>query len=163
MQAIVIEPATFPRDLAAVRDLFREYAAGLGVDLGFQGFEKELAQLPGKYETPAGRLLIAWEGAHPMGCAALRQVDPATCEMKRLYVRPNARGAQLGRRLALRICEEARLAGYSRICLDTLPAMAAAQALYRSLGFEPITPYVFNPIPGAQFLALDLRTGSPAP
>jgi ribosomal protein S18 acetylase RimI-like enzyme len=151
-----IRSADCPPDLALVRALFREYADGLGVDLAFQSFEAELATLPGKYEPPHGRLLIAWKGNEAVGCVALRPLDGNSCEMKRLYVRPQARGEQLGRRLAQRICDEARQAGYSRICLDTLPTMASAQALYQSLGFAAIEPYVFNPIAGTKFLALDL-------
>jgi ribosomal protein S18 acetylase RimI-like enzyme len=151
-----IRPAQLPGDLNHVRSLFGEYADNLGVDLCFQDFEAELAALPGKYEPPEGRLLLAWSGTEPVGCVALRPLDRVTCEMKRLYVRPQARGEQLGRRLAERICQEARSAGYARICLDTLPTMAAAIKLYASLGFKPIEPYVFNPIPGAIFLALEL-------
>lgn len=151
-----IRPAELPRDLDVVRELFREYAGGLGIDLAFQGFERELAELPGKYRTPAGRLLLAWNGARAVGCIALRPLAAGACEMKRLYVRPEARGEQLGRRLVERLCREAREAGYARICLDTLPTMASAQALYESMGFVPIEPYVFNPIPGTKFLALEL-------
>ena len=153
---IDIHPAEFPRDLAAVRALFREYQQGLGIDLCFQDFETELATLPGKYAPPAGRLLLAWDGERAVGCAALRSLDADACEMKRLYVRPSARGRQLGRRLAQRICDEARAIGYRRICLDTLPSMAAARALYGSLGFWPIAPYVFNPLEGAIFLGREL-------
>jgi ribosomal protein S18 acetylase RimI-like enzyme len=148
--------AEVPQDLDLVRGLFREYVDGLGVDLYFQELDSELATLPGKYRPPAGRLLLAWREGQAVGCVALRPIDDATCEMKRLYVRPAARGEQLGRRLAERICQEAREAGYSRICLDTLPTMAPAQKLYRSLGFVPIEPYIFNPVPGTLFLALDL-------
>lgn len=153
---IEIRPATTPDEIDLVRSLFREYAASLEIDLCFQGFEEELAGLPGKYAPPDGRLLLAWRGEEVLGCGALRPIGDGACEMKRLYVRPGARGEQLGRRLAERICSEARTAGYSRICLDTLPSMAAAQAIYSSLGFRPIDPYVFNPIPGARFLALEL-------
>jgi ribosomal protein S18 acetylase RimI-like enzyme len=156
MTTIEIRPADVPRDLPVVRQLFREYADGLGIDLGFQGFEAELADLPGKYSPPAGRLLIAWRGTEAVGCVALRPVDERSCEMKRLYLRPQARGEQLGRRLAERVCDEARAAGYARICLDTIPSMAAAVALYTSLGFRPTEPYVFNPVPDARFLALTL-------
>lgn len=151
-----IRPAELPRDLDVVRALFGEYAGGLGVDLAFQGFEGELAELPGKYQPPAGRLLLAWNGERAVGSIALRPLKAGTCEMKRLYVRPEARGEQLGRRLVERVCQEARDAGYARICLDALPMMVSAQSLYESLGFLPIEPYVFNPIPGTKFLALDL-------
>jgi ribosomal protein S18 acetylase RimI-like enzyme len=156
MTTIEIRPAEFPRDLEIVRSLFREYVERLGVDLYFQEFEKEVGGLPGKYVAPSGRLLLAWRGSEAVGCVALRPLDGTSCEMKRLYVRPEARGEHLGRRLAERICREAREAGYARICLDTLPAMTSAQALYRSLGFVPIEPYIFNPVPGTKFLALDL-------
>lgn len=153
---IEICPARVRRDLPVVRGLFREYADGLGVDLCFQGFDEELATLPGKYAQPQGRLMLAWDGTSSVGCVALRQVGRDSCEMKRLYVRPSARGRDLGRRLAERICSEARAAGYRRICLDTLPSMTAAVELYRSLGFGPIEPYVFNPVEGALFLGLEL-------
>jgi GNAT superfamily N-acetyltransferase len=151
-----IRHAIFPRDASVVRALFKEYAEGLGVDLGFQGFDDEVVQLPGKYAVPAGRLLLAWHGADAVGCIAMRRIDSATCEMKRLYVRPQARGESLGRRLAERLCEEARHAGYARICLDTLASMAPAQELYASMGFRPIDPYVYNPLPGTKYLSLDL-------
>jgi ribosomal protein S18 acetylase RimI-like enzyme len=151
-----IRPAELPRHLEVVRALFGEYANNLGIDLEFQDFEGELADLPGKYQPPAGRLLLAWNGTRAVGSVALRPLDTKTCEMKRLYVRPEARGEQIGRRLVERICREARYAGYARICLDTLPTMVSAQSLYESLGFVPIEPYVFNPIPGTTFLALDL-------
>lgn len=153
---MTIEPARFPADRPLVQTLFREYAESLGIDLGFQDFESELASLPGKYAPPQGRLLLARRGSLALGCVALRPLSVDTCEMKRLYVRPAARGEHLGRRLAERICEEARAAGYRRMCLDTLPSMAAAIGLYTSLGFQPIAPYVFNPIPGAIFLGRDL-------
>lgn len=151
-----IRAAALPGDLPLVRRLFREYADSLAVDLCFQDFEAELAGLPGKYAPPRGRLLLARDGDDAAGCVAMRPVDGGTCEMKRLYVRPAWRGARLGRRLAERVCSEAREAGYARICLDTLPSMEAALALYRALGFRPVAPYVHNPVPGAIFLGLDL-------
>ncbi|WP_158881849.1 GNAT family N-acetyltransferase [Rhodanobacter sp. L36] len=156
MGNIIIRRATFPRDLHLVKTLFREYADSLGIDLEFQEFSKELDVLPGKYAMPQGRLLLAWRGEDAAGCVALRPLDHGDCEMKRLYVRPTSRGEQLGRRLAEQVCREARDAGYQRICLDTLATMQSAQALYESLGFEDIDPYVFNPIPGTRYLALTL-------
>lgn len=154
-----IRPAKLPDDLSVVSALFREYAAGLGIDLAFQDFEAELAGLPGKYAPPTGRIMLAWRGEEPVGCVALRPLQgDGACEMKRLYVRPEARGEKLGRRLAERILREAREAGYSRISLDTLPSMESAVQLYQSLGFQPTAPYVFNPIPGAMFLSLDLQS-----
>lgn len=154
--AIEIRPAEVPRDVPVVRDLFREYANGLGIDLAFQDFEAELASLPGRYAPPRGRLLLAWRDGEALGCVALRPIDTQACEMKRLYVRPAARAHRLGRRLAERVCAEARAAGYRRMCLDTLPDMLPAIRLYSALGFVPIAPYVFNPIEGALFLGLDL-------
>jgi len=153
---IAIRPADFPTDLAIVRQLLREYAQDLGIDLSFQNFQAELASLPGRYAPPQGRLLLAWDGSRAVGCVALRPLDDGTCEMKRLYVQPEARSRQLGRRLAARICREASDAGYKRMRLDTLPTMSSPRRLYSTLGFEPIEPYVFNPIEGAVFLELQL-------
>ena len=160
---IEIRSAELPGDLDEARRLFREYAGSLSVDLAFQDFEAELAALPGKYTPPGGRLLLAWRGAEAVGCVALRPSEGRDCEMKRLYVRPEARGERLGRRLAERIVEEARSAGYSRMRLDTLPTMTPAIRMYREMGFQPIDPYVYNPVPGAIFLALELQSGIRTP
>ncbi len=127
--------------------MLREYADGLNVDLSFQDFESELADPFALYEL----VLLAEEG-----CVALRRLDARTCEMKRLYVRPSARGGGLGRLLAEAVIAEARERGYSRMLLDTLPTMSAAQALYRSLGFRETDSYRYNPVPGAAFLELVL-------
>ena len=154
-----IEPAHAGAPLDEVRALFLQYAESLGVDLGFQGFEAELAGLPGSYEPPGGRLLIARVGGRPAGCVGLRPLEPGICEMKRLYVSPDARGLGLGRLLAEAAIAEGRAAGYRSMRLDTLETMAAAHRLYRSLGFRPILPYRHNPVPGAAFLALDLAPG----
>lgn len=151
-----IRPAKLPRDLVQVRNLFREYADGLDVDLKYQGFESELAMLPGKYEAPSGRLLLAWNDAEAVGCVALRPIEGGSCEIKRLYVRPQSRGQNVGRHLMERICHEAREAGYSHIYLDSLASMKAAIKLYNALGFKPVAPYVFNPNAGAVFLGREL-------
>jgi ribosomal protein S18 acetylase RimI-like enzyme len=140
MNGFVIEPGFNERDRAAIVALLREYEAGIGVSLCFQGFEAEVAGLPGDYAPPGGQLLLARTAAGDglLGCVALRAVPaaPDLCEMKRLYVRSAARGSGLGRRLALAAMEEARRLGYRRMCLDTLPSMTEAQALYRSLEFR---------------------------
>jgi GNAT superfamily N-acetyltransferase len=153
---IEIVPACFPEHLELVRSLFSEYARSLPIDLGFQNFDEELATLPGKYAPPRGRVFVAWIGPQPAGVVALRPLEDGVCEMKRLYVRPSARGRQLGARLAQRIVRAAQEAGYEKMRLDTLPEMSAAQHVYASLGFRPIPAYVFNPVEGVVFLELDL-------
>jgi ribosomal protein S18 acetylase RimI-like enzyme len=152
--------AQFPQQLDIVRAIFSEYAESLGIDLGFQDFSGELAALPGKYAAPQGAVLLAWNNGEVIGSAALRPLDGSICEMKRLYVRPSGRGQQLGKKLATRIVQIAKQAGYTKIRLDTLPHMHAAQQLYASLGFRAIEAYVFNPVADAQFLELDLTLAS---
>jgi ribosomal protein S18 acetylase RimI-like enzyme len=143
--------------LALVRRLFVEYAASLDVNLAFQGFPEELAALPGDYARPAGGLLLGFDGEEPAGCVAFRPLEPGVSEMKRLYVRPQARGAGWGRRLVERVVGEATAAGYERMRLDTLPSMRAAFSLYVGMGFREILPYRHNPVVGTRFLELDLR------
>jgi len=150
-----------PPQYDATRAIFREYAAGLGVDLCFQNFEAELAALPGEYAPPRGGLQLALVNGEVAGCGAFRpigDVDYANaCEMKRLYVRPAFRGLGLGRMIAQALMDQALRAGYSAMLLDTLDDMEAARGLYVQLGFEEIPPYYFNPIPGAHYLKAQLE------
>ena len=142
--------------IAQARVLFEEYAADLGVDLCFQGFEAELAGLPGAYAPPNGRLLLAVQHDEVAGCIALRALEDSVCEMKRLFLRPAFRGQGLGLRLVRAAIDEARRIGYRAMRLDTLPTMAAAAALYHSLGFRTIPAYRHNPVPGTLYMELRL-------
>ena len=152
----IVEVQGGPR-LEDVRALFLEYAASLGVDLSFQGFEDEVAALPGGYAAPGGTLFLATEGESAAGCVGVRRVDASACEMKRLFVRPAHQGQGIGRDLAVQAIAWARAAGYDRMLLDTLPSMTAAQRMYEALGFRDVPPYRFNPIAGTRFLELRLR------
>ncbi len=134
------------------RELFVEYARGVGVDLSFQNFDQEVANLPGDYEL----ILLARDYGALAGCVALRPLEGDCCEMKRLYVRFLVRGRGVGRAVAERTIAEARSRGYRRMRLDTLPSMRAAMPLYESLGFVDIAPYRFNPIAGSRFMELKI-------
>ncbi len=146
-----------PADLDGVRALLREYEEWLGVDLCFQGFEDELAGLPGDYVAARGGALLVLDGDGGLiGCVGVRRIDETTCELKRLYLRPGARGGGLGRRLLEAAVDRARTLGYRAMRLDTLPVMDAAQRLYRETGFVEIPAYRANPVPGARFFELAL-------
>jgi ribosomal protein S18 acetylase RimI-like enzyme len=157
---LTLQPIGTTTDLAAVRVLLREYAEALGVDLGFQGFEDELRDLPGEYAAPRGTLILARDDTTHLGCVGVRPLGQDIAEMKRLYVRREARNLGLGRKLAQAAIQHAREVGYRAMRLDTLPQMVEAQALYRSLGFHPVAPYRHNPIPGTAYLELTLASRS---
>ena len=157
-----IRRAATPADMDEARALFREYADWLAVDLCFQGFAEELATLPGAYAPPRGCLLLAGPAGAAVGCVALRPLgepgapEDAVGEVKRLYVKPVARGQGLGERLVVAIVDAARAAGYRELKLDTLEHMADARRLYERLGFGPCSPYYHNPLPGAVYLSRTL-------
>jgi putative acetyltransferase len=145
-------------EIDAARDLFLEYAQSLGFSLCFQNFDQEMAHLPGDYSPPSGRLLLARVDAAPAGCVGIHALSGDVCEIKRLYVRPQYRGYQLGRKLAEKAIEEARKIGYSTMRLDTIEdRMKTAVQLYRELGFIEIAPYRENPIPSALYMELQLK------
>lgn len=157
---IRISEAIWPDDRETVESLFREYVASLNADIGFQDVENEIATLPGKYARPTGVVLIARSedrSAHDAGIIAYRMLEPAVCEMKRLYVRPAFRGRHVGWELVEELVFDARQRGYRTMVLDTLSSMQPAVELYRRLGFKPVPPYYDNPLPGAAYMALDLE------
>lgn len=157
MKDFALHQVEFPEQIAQARELFLEYEKSLGFSLCFQSFDKELANLPGDYAPPDGRLLLAEYESGLAGCVALHKLTDEISEMKRLYLRPQFRGKGLGRVLAHRIIAEARQIGYRRMRLDTVePVMKDAVAMYRKLGFREIEPYCANPIPGALYMELEL-------
>jgi ribosomal protein S18 acetylase RimI-like enzyme len=152
-------------EIAATTILFREYVDWLAIDLSFQGFEAELATLPGKYAPPTGELMLALSSAgDALGCVAVRPLEGiAVCEMKRLYVRPAARGLGIGRALVAAIIKAAEELGYAAMKLDTLPSMPEALALYKRFGFSEIPAYYHNPVPGTVYLGKPLSPAAPSP
>ena len=162
-----IETAYEGDALEAVRQLFVEYATWLGFSLDFQGFDGELAGLPGHYGPPAGRLYVAVEDEVAIACGALRRFGEQpgdACELKRLYVIPEARGRGVARVLATRLVDDARIIGYRRMLLDTLTTrMPEAIGLYESLGFRTIEAYRHNPLPDAHYMELLLQPTARAP
>ena len=155
MPAIALLDGHVPERIDDLRTLFREYADWLNVDLCFQDFEAELARLPGEYAPPKGRAFLAEVDGRLAGCVGLRPLDDGWCEMKRMYVRPDARGLGLGRQLAERIVAEGRALGYAGMRLDTLDRLAAARAIYGSMEFRETEPYYSNPLDGVRYYGLD--------
>lgn len=152
----IIRHAIFPDDTEVVLDIWREFIANSPVNLDYQNNDAEFANLPGKYASPKGRVLLADRGGAIEGCVAMRQVTPEICEMKRLYVRPQSQGQRLGRTLAECLIEVARAEGYSEMRLDVQAMFVPARKLYETLGFVSAEPISFNPVPGASFLGLHL-------
>jgi GNAT superfamily N-acetyltransferase len=150
--AVRIREASSAEEIDVARALFEEYAAALEIDLGYQGFADELADLPGCYAPPRGRLLVAWAGDEAAGCVALRPLGENACEMKRLYVRPRQRGGGVGKQLAEAIIAEARQIGYAVMRLDTVPKLEAATRLYEALGFVRRDAYYETPVAGTIFM-----------
>jgi len=155
--ALSVAPPATRADWRDARRLVEEYAATLGVDLQFQDFAAELANFEREYAAPAGAFLLARDAGAAIGCVGLRRFDDDRGEIKRLYVVPAARSRGAGAALVHGIVAAGRRLGYARLVLDTLPSMTAAQELYRRLGFRPVAPYRFNPVPGTVFLELALR------
>lgn len=149
--------AVFPDDLQEVLDLYREYVNSTSVDLSFQGNDQEFGQLPEKYSSEESKIFLLKNDGKPVGCAAFRRQDEAVCEMKRVYIRPSARGNNQGTQLVDRVLQEAVISGYKKICLDVLPEFKTALKLYRSYGFIEHPPITNNPVPGTHFLGLDLE------
>jgi GNAT superfamily N-acetyltransferase len=152
----IIRHAIFPEDAASVLGIWREFIANSPVNLDYQRNDDEFANLPGKYAAPKGCVLLADRGGEIVGCIALRQVNPDICEMKRLYVRPDARGGQIGRHLVERLIAEARGIGYRDMRLDVQEKFVSARKLYAAFHFAAAEPVSFNPVPGASFLGLHL-------
>jgi putative acetyltransferase len=155
-EMIRILHSSSPEDMPLVRKLFEEYAASLDIDLCFQDFEHELETLPGGYGPPEGTIIVAFSDGEPAGCVALRRLESAACEMKRLYVKPEHRGKGIGRALAEAVIERARDIGYASIKLDTLRSMTEANALYLSLGFTECAAYRHNPCECPVYMELSL-------
>lgn len=146
--SFTVSPARTAIELTSAAALLRAYAKALPVDLAPQGFSQELKSLPGPYAPPGGELLLAKRGDHVLGCIALKALEPGVAEIKRLFVRPQARGTGIAKALVEAAIATAQKLGYGEIKLDTLPEMTAAIALYKSFGFVPIPPYGSHPYPG---------------
>jgi putative acetyltransferase len=159
-KTITIDQPQDAAEIAAVKALFLEYAQSLGFSLCFQGFDEEMATFPAKYSPPKGGLLLAKVDGVAAGAVGVWQLAPGICEMKRLYLKPEFRGLDLGRRMAEAVVAEGRRLGYGAMRLDTLKTMEAARALYASMGFREVEPYYNNPIDGAVYMELPLSPGT---
>jgi len=153
---VIIRQANFPDDTASVLSIWREFIANSPINLDYQGNGAEFVELPAKYAAPSGCVLLAERSGDVLGCVAFRRVTNEICEMKRMYVRPYARGNDLGRDLVERLIAEARIAGYREMRLDVMEKSVSARRLYKGFGFVPAEPVSFNPVPGASFLGLEL-------
>jgi putative acetyltransferase len=158
--SVSIVPAVGADEIAVVRLLFLDYQRALGISLCFQGFDRELAHLPGDYSAPGGGLWLALMDGEPVGCVALRAAGERRGEMKRLYVQPDARGHGIGQRLVDTVLAAATAAGYTHLCLDTLPSMHEAQRMYRRLGFQECAPAGAPALPGTVFMERALTVAS---
>lgn len=156
MVQVTYQVATQPETFATAKQLILDYSASLGLDLGFQHFETELAQLAVEYAAPHGALILATVEGKPAGVIAVHQFEPQIAEMKRLYVKPEYRQFGIGRQLVTRLLQTAKQLGYRAIRLDTLPTMTGAQKLYAAVGFKPIKAYRYNPVAGTRFLECQL-------
>jgi ribosomal protein S18 acetylase RimI-like enzyme len=156
-KVLKIVPVDSKENLQYIRELFKEYTDSLGFDLSFQNFDKEFAELPGKYTPPEGRLLLAVDDDKIAGCVALRKFENDICEMKRLYVRPKFRRKGIGKALSIAVINSAKEIGYSAMRLDTVPWMKQAIELYHAMGFKDISSYRYNPIPGTVYMELELK------
>jgi putative acetyltransferase len=152
-----IRQAQFPTDTSAIVALVREYAAWLGIDMGWQNFEQEMAQIESVYSLPKGLFWVVRDGAKLVGCVGLKHLDATTAEVKRLYVQPAFRGQQLGEKLMLMLTDTARELGYQRLVLDTVPQTVFAQSVYQRMGFTPIAQYYDGPTLATQFFELPLH------
>ena len=149
--------AVFPDGLKDVLDLYHEYVGSTSADLSFQGNDQEFNQLPEKYSSEESKIFLLKKDSKAIGCAAFRKLDETVCEMKRVYIRPSARGSNQGAKLLDRVLQEAVISGYKKICLDVLPEFKTALKLYRSYGFVEHPPVTNNPVPGTHFMGLNLE------
>jgi ribosomal protein S18 acetylase RimI-like enzyme len=153
---ITYKTAKSEEDFKTAKEIFLEYKNSLNLDLCFQKFHEEISDLPSQYSEPAGCIILCYDNNEPIGCIALRKFEGDTCEMKRLYLRPEARGKGSGRVMANKIVEKAKQFGYKKIRLDTIETMKEAIALYKTMGFKVIAPYRFNPLEGVIYMELEI-------